>query len=66
MNHSVGFLVSCSRKPEFLPLKLWGGEMVKLPFTGVMPDTPTNLPLVRARAMYFLDTNPLAAKAGTG
>ena len=40
------------------------GEMVKLPFTGVMPDTPTNLPLVRARAMYFLDTNPLAAKAG--
>eukprot|EP00438_Fugacium_kawagutii_P007043 Skav220572 [mRNA] locus=scaffold145:87246:89579:- [translate_table: standard] len=39
------------------------GEMVKLPFTGAMPTTATDLPLVRARGMYFEDLNPLAAKA---
>lgn len=66
------FLVNCEFEPgipytlivyvDALEAPWGGGEMVKLPFTGVMPDTPTNLPLVRARAMYFLDTNPLAAK----
>jgi len=28
-----------------------------------MPDTPTTLPLLRARGLAFEDTNPLAAKA---
>lgn len=66
------FLVNCEFEPgipytlilyiDALEAPWGGGEMVKLPFTGVMPDTPTNLPLVRARAMDFLDTNPLAAK----
>ena len=37
---------------------------MKLPFTGVMPDQPANTPLLRARGMSFLDTNPLAAKVG--
>lgn len=39
-----------------------GGEILKLPFTGVMPAEPVTTPLLRARGMSFLDTNPLAAK----
>ena len=41
-----------------------GGEILKLPFTGVMPAEPVTTPLLRARGMSFLDTNPLAAKVG--
>lgn len=66
------FLVNCEFEPgiaytlilylDALQAPFGGGELLKLPFTGVMPAEPANTPLLRARGMSFLDTNPLAAK----
>lgn len=36
--------------------------MAKLPFIGAMPETPTDLPLLRARRVEFIDENALAGK----
>ncbi|CAK9071313.1 Uncharacterized protein SCF082_LOCUS35320 [Durusdinium trenchii] len=66
------FLVQCEFEPgiaytlilylDAMAEPFGGGEIARVPFIGAMPDTPTTLPLLRARGLAFEDTNPLAAK----
>ncbi|CAK9036678.1 unnamed protein product [Durusdinium trenchii] len=58
------FLVQCEFEPgiAYTLLGTRFGEIARVPFIGAMPDTPTTLPLLRARGLAFEDTNPLAAK----